>query len=352
MGVVDSLVHVVDFAVQGAAALFLVWYLLHGIERFDTWFGNCLGYFVRRSDSGKSDTGGKPRSDKGDAEAGPGSGGSGTGKSATKANDARLASEIILLTVLIGGTYALGLVVNNLSYEFLQPVHTSIIGAARRSQRSDVFCWRWAFASITRHVEEPDKKQQALSLCEQVAWDNKRHDAAQTERESLLRQTRVLRGAMTTFLLLALFSVVRLLVALLRRYLRPVKVIPKSDSPATDTRSGRWLSEWLFFPIGLLLYVGCMWAWTSVEAEYHLNVYYGIRTALPDVTTERTIMASSSTTTGRTEGGSSLSEKTTDESTAAASSWALCEDIEEKKASCHPGGQNGQSGGDTPCRKE
>jgi hypothetical protein len=325
VGTVDSVVKVVDFVVQGLMFLFVVWYALHGIKRFagfDDRFRESFGRFLPR-DRRTEPEGASPIS----GEASP------TPKMPDEARRGSWLTDTVLLTLVIGGLYALGLITNEFSFLALEPAHESVILTVEQTKRQHVFSWSLLLSPAQSlsflgrlHPPDPgtvltkDEAAHARSVCERVAWSNLSHAVEEDELEPLLKPLRVLRGAMISLLALMFASVLKLFARIV-------------FSPAIWTRPLRWWSPPLYLAFAFLLYLACMSAWASVEANYHLTVLYGIRTASPSSTassqskssvSEETTPPSSTTRSASAKESASTAEQV---STTSLQSWkAVCEE--------------------------
>lgn len=306
MQAIDSLVQIVDFVVQGLMVLFVTWFTLRGTKWFDSLLERIRTWLV--SEKQNSDRTPKPTDALRDSKA----------SDNAPSPPRNWLTETVLMTAVIGGSYALGLITNSVSFLALEPAHETLINnTINKVQKKDatlhVFSWPSVLAplkSISRFFwNSPDKpggdgKAHVQSLCEQVAWQNQEHEVAQTQLDPLVKQLRVLRGAVICLFTLALVSFLRVVTRLtkLDKLLFRLNELlfsrSKSDTASTkdpgaepstsehqkrEVPQRRWGTSVLIGTsvISFLLYVTCLKAWTFVEAEYHLDVYYGVRTAIP-----------------------------------------------------------------------
>lgn len=235
MGIIDSVVRIVDFVFQGLILLLLVWYALHETKLFKRLFNRVLTAFPRN-----------------------------------------WITEAFLFTAVIGGSYALGLITNSVAFLALEPAHENVIKYTQATHNLHVFSLRLTLSPIESfalfaRLNPPDQPtleegQHVESLCEDIAWENRQHDVAQAALEPLVKQLRVLRGAMLYLFLFVLVSISKLVIRMVR-FLFGWHLPP------------RWPLPLLYGTIACLLYLICMNAWAYVEADYHLTVYYGVRTA-------------------------------------------------------------------------
>jgi ketosteroid isomerase-like protein len=239
LGVIDSIVRIADFVLQGLLFLFVVWYALHGISSFDEWFKDKVDLFLGRK------------------------------RNSTDSNNtvAFVFTETVMFAVIIGGAYAIGLATNSLSFVVLEPPHEHIIKVVREDKTFDPFSWPLVFSPIRRTVSHHEQAVHVRSLCEELAWKSEKRELAQAELEPLVKQLRVLRGAMVCFLTLTLVCFVKFCIQLVQR------------RRGSYHQSSRWWLPIVYTVLSFLFYIGCMQAWAFVEADYHLNVYLGLQTA-------------------------------------------------------------------------
>ena len=259
MGIVDSIVRIADFVLQGVLFLAVVWYALHGIPSFDQWFTDKRDRFLglKRSSPDSNSTA------------------------------AFIFTETALITVVVGGAYAIGLATNSLSLAIIEPAHEYIIQDVRHGRTFNIpLSWRLVLSPVRRGVSRSEEIAYVESLCEELAWKGQRRELAQGELEPLVKQLRVLRGAMMCFLSLALVCFAKFCVQFARWL------------GGLHARSSRWWLLIIYSLCSFAFYVGSMQAWTFVEADYHLSVYLGLRTTSSATSTSNTGSQPSSMTAG------------------------------------------------------
>src|SRR2546423_12233972 len=110
MGSIDSFIRILDFVLQGALALLVVWYALSGFQRFKDWKKHAVTKLTNPTSALRSFITGAEHSKSG-----------------------VIVISTIFLAVVVSGTYALGVIVNAVAYDLLQPHHVELIQAVQEN---------------------------------------------------------------------------------------------------------------------------------------------------------------------------------------------------------------------------
>ncbi|MDP9122729.1 MAG: hypothetical protein M3O15_15390 [Acidobacteriota bacterium] len=217
--------------------------------------------------------------------------------------------------ILLGSAYFLGVISNVAGYWLLEPVHGRVIHsvAAATNPSSPTFkgftpeadapYWNTVLLPLRIGKAVDDFPAYRDHLREKVLWANCKLDAMQDALNPLLKQSRIIRGVAVcalTFSLIAIlkavyFSCVWLLLHFRPRlgdwlYRRTVKnPIPDEPEGSTGTDkkrsfidTKRAIQAALTYAIfATSIYLSSIAGWRAVEVEYHLTAHYGSQTCGP-----------------------------------------------------------------------
>lgn len=268
---IDSLILVVDFVVQGVLVFFVVWYALHDFRWFKSWKDRLYGSF-RAGILVSSD--GQP----------------------SKPSVTHIIPEtLVLVAVAVGGSYALGVITNLAIYDLLQPEHERIIKSVQDSYGlpEDNSRYLAPLSRLSRPTGHPDQAARKKSACQEINWITHKPEMEQMILEPIDKQLRISRGAL-------LFSLLFAVVSFIKIFFRFGK------------RDKLWRSLILCIAASIV-YLISIRTWAEAEARYHTFVRLGSQMSFsPSSETEK---AESSFK------GSSSDSKTISSSIVSSSSW-------------------------------
>lgn len=218
---VESIIYIVDYVVQGVLVLLVVWYACSGWAKFDERIKTFRTWFAQNIEHLKGPIG------------------------------------TTIALVALGAAYSLGILANSFAYDLFQPAHEQIIHAAETNKRAEEVgsFWMAFFSPFARHRSGDDEAARARSLCTEIAWRNDKREVSQSALEPLTKQLRIHRGAAISSLAFALVSLMRLVIHQKRKLSAGCLVI------------------------GIIIYGLSMREWRDIEAQYHMDVRFGARTS-------------------------------------------------------------------------
>jgi hypothetical protein len=245
MGSIDALIRVVDFVLQGVLPLLVIWYAIGSLQWFKKWVKE-RKVRLKDADSTLALIF--------------------SGSSESKSGGA-LANTVVVL-VMVGGAYGLGVVVNAFAFDLLQPQHERIIEQVQSTNSRefpDAFNLKLLLAPFDRAFRRTDPVERIAhtkAVCLEAMWATEKPDAMQGELDPIVKQLRIFRGALICSLAFVFVSVGKTIA----RLIRPRKA---------QTLAVRWWPPLVYATVALLLYAVSIRSWADSEASYHMLARFG-----------------------------------------------------------------------------
>ena len=253
MGSIDALIRVVDFVLQGVLPLLVIWYAIGNFQWFKNW--------VKERKSRLKDT---------DSTLGMIFSGSSESKSGSA-----LASTVIVL-VIVGGAYGLGVVLNALAFDLLQPEHERIINFVQSSGTNefpDGFELKLLLSPFDRAFRPTSRAERIAhtkSFCLETMWATQKSDAMEGELAPIVKQLRIFRGALVCSLAFVFVSLAKAVFRLVRGRREQMQVL-------------KWWLPLVYATVAFLLYTASIRSWADSEASYHILVRFGGEISSPSI---------------------------------------------------------------------
>jgi len=194
-------------------------------------------------------------------------------------------SGTVMMTVAIGGAYALGVIVNGAGYWFLQPAHKRIIKNAEKkpweTSHLDVVklpLLRWRDTEDTR----ADTASRIENVGEEVDWRNREEKTRVVEDtlDPLVKQLRIVRGTAICSFGLIVVSVIKAICWLVLWAWERFKHLPSTEVAEEEEYLESAQTHSMKAPLiagvfGLAVYLVCLGVWQDMETDYHLVVRLG-----------------------------------------------------------------------------
>jgi hypothetical protein len=277
---VDALVRVLEYMVQGALAVFLGAYVLAWVHKFKNWVyehvSELTEYMV-----GPNWRTLKPH-------------------------------PYVQLAIVLGGLYFIGVVTNAVGYWVLRPAHEIVISAAitRPKQRPAEPIHAAALVQVVLQrvltgSSPPEKAEYVAYILDEVSWRNHNLEAMKHALDPLVKQSRIIRGTVVIacgFLIVSLLKAVSFLLSMAVLAVPPLHqvgetlfrnlVSPRKDDNYADRDvrerirsmraiAGRFaVSNLIYSVAALLVFWSSMGAYATLEREYHIMAQSGAESAL------------------------------------------------------------------------
>ena len=269
---IDALVRVLEFVVQGALAVLLGGYILAWVHKFKNWVYEHVRELTLYM-------------------FGP------------NWREWKILHPNVLIAMLLGGLYLAGVVTNAVGYWLLKPAHEKVIAASKptnsggsRTPAASALV-RAVVERLAGQASEPDDTDYTNYIQDEIAWRNQNLTAMQHALDPLLKQGRVIRGTAVIalgFLVISVLKAVSFLVCLVLlivpgkvrnagRLLYRNLVYPKDsdihDDPVRRATAGKYaVSNIIYAAVAFIVLWCAMGAYATLEREYHVMAYYGPRT--------------------------------------------------------------------------
>lgn len=275
---VDALVRVLEFMVQGALAVLLGAYILAWVHKFKNWVYEHAGELAEYM-------------------LGP------------RRSDWRV-HPYVFMAIALGCLYLIGVVTNAVGYWVLRPAHETVIAAAVKTSSGDqvrVVAAHELIGVVAKRAffgtNRPEETHYVTYLKDEVLWRNRNLEAMKHALDPLVKQNRVIRGTAVISFAFFVFSLLKVLSFLgamtvmtterwysFGRKLYMNLVDPKADIPVDPISpeertlrigemrrtTGRYaVANLIYSVIALVILWSSIGAYATLEREYHVMAHYG-----------------------------------------------------------------------------
>ena len=252
--------------------------------------------------------------------------------------------DTAIAVIFIGGLYFLGVITNVIGYRLLEPVHHRLIlavaqtaarqpkdsrGAEKSSAEADIPFWSTALLPLRIYLGDQERIQgditYTLYLHDEALWRNCNLVAMKDALDPLIKQSRIIRGTVVCALAFCIIATLKFLyfsavwcIFFSKRLARVAGWLYKNTvnpfhadreklttPPRGEAISAeklircRWqneredtkrsaLSAIVYASFSAAIYLFSIAGWQTLEKEYHLMALEGAKTACPSVVAPRT----------------------------------------------------------------